>query len=127
LKESLMKCPHCGNESQRKDVCSRCGEKIEVPEQAIEVEYKEFKVSEFMEIRKKRQNSRRKVPEKAITEGAGREEKGYRTAGNAGIAAPRVSQRLEGRRRRFFIAVLVLLVLAVITGAYCLLKFLHHH
>ena len=122
-----MKCPHCGNESQRKDVCSRCGEKIEVPEQAIEVEYKEFKVSEFMEIRKKRQNSRRKVPEKAITEGAGREEKGYRTAGNAGIAAPRVSQRLEGRRRRFFIAVLVLLVLAVITGAYCLLKFLHHH
>ena len=122
-----MKCPHCGNESRRKDVCSRCGEKIEVPEQAIEVEYKEFKVSEFMEIRKKRQNSRRKVPEKAITEGAGREEKGYRTAGNAGIAAPRVSQRLEGRRRRFFIAVLVLLVLAVITGAYCLLKFLHHH
>jgi len=122
-----MKCPHCGNESRRKDVCSRCGEKIEVPEQAIEVEYKEFKVSEFMEIRKKRQNSRRKVPEKAITEGAGREEKGYRTAGNAGIAAPRVSQRLEGRRRRFFIAVLVLLVLSVITGAYCLLKFLHHH
>lgn len=127
MKESLMKCPHCGNESRRKDVCSRCGKKIEVPEQAIEVEYKEFKASEFMEIRKKRQNSRRKVPEKAITEGAGREEKDYRTAGNAGIAAPHVSLRLEGRRRRFFIAVLVLLVLAVITGAYCLLKFLHHH
>jgi hypothetical protein len=55
-----MICPHCGNESEKKDVCSRCGGKMEVPEQAIEVEYKEFKVAEFMEIRRKRQEKKKK-------------------------------------------------------------------
>lgn len=119
-----MKCPHCGNESKRKDVCSRCGEKMEMPEQTIEVEYKEFKVSEFMEIRKRRQNSG-KGTEKALTEGAGTEEDD-RTAGNAGIPATHVSLRQKGKRRMFFIAVLLLVVLAVISGAYYLLRFLHH-
>ncbi len=118
-----MKCPHCGNESQKKDVCSRCGGKIEVPEQAIEVEYKEFKVSEFMEIRKKRQNSPQKDSENGLTEGADRKEEDYR---NTGTAAARVSLRREDRSRRFFIAVLVLVILAVITGVYYLLRFLHH-
>ena len=96
-----------------------------VPEQTIEVEYKEFKVSEFMEIRKKRQNSR-KGTEKALTEGAGKGGEDYRTAGNAGIPAARSSLLQGGKRKRFLIAVLVLVVLAVITGAYYLLKFLHH-
>jgi hypothetical protein len=115
-----MKCPHCGNESQRKDICSRCGEKMEVPEQTIEVEYKEFKVSEFMEIRKKRLNSG-KGTEEAFTEEAGKGGKEYRTAGSAGIPAARV----KGKRRIFFIAVLALVVLSAITGAYYLLRFLH--
>jgi hypothetical protein len=121
-----MKCPHCGNESQRKDVCSNCGEKMEVSEQAIEVEYKEFKISEFMEIRRKRQSSRRKGTEKTAVEGAGTEEEDYRTAGNAGITSARALLLLGGKRKRFLIVVLVLVVLAVITGAYYLLKFLHH-
>jgi hypothetical protein len=126
LKESLMKCPHCGNESNRKDVCSRCREKMEMPEQMIEVEYKEFKVSEFMEIRKKKQNSG-KGTGKAVTEGAGAEEEGDRTAANAGIPATHVLLlRQKGKRRIFFIAILVFVVLAVITGAYYLLRFLHH-
>jgi ribosomal protein L32 len=116
-----MKCPHCGNESERNDVCSRCGEKIEAPEQTIEVEYKEFKVSEFMEIRKKRLNSGKGTEEPLAGE-AGKRGKEYRTARDAGIPAARV----EGKRRMFFIAVMVLIILAVITGAYYLLRFLHH-
>ena len=120
-----MKCPHCGNESNRKDACSRCGEKMEMPEQTIEVEYKEFKVSEFMEIRKKRKNSG-KGTGKELTEGAGAEEEYDRTAGKAGIPAAHVLLRQKGKRRIFFIAVLVLVILAVIRGAYYLLRFLHH-
>lgn len=47
-----MKCPQCGFDLKGKDLCSRCGRKIEpVPE--IEVEYKDFKVSEYLEIRRK--------------------------------------------------------------------------
>jgi hypothetical protein len=122
LKEYLMKCPHCGNESNRKDVCSRCGGKMEMPEQTIEVEYKEFKVSEFMEIRKKRQNSA-KGTGKALTEGAGAEEEGDRTGG---IPATHMLLREKGKRRIFLIAILVFVVLAVITGAYYLLRFLLH-
>jgi len=98
---------------------------MEAPEQAIEVEYKEFKVSEFMEIRKKRQNLQ--GSQKALTESTGKEGKDYKTARNAGIAAAGASLLQVGKRRRFLIVILVLGVLAAITGAYYILKFLRHH
>ena len=121
-----MKCPHCGNESRKKYVCSKCGGKIGAPEQEIEVEYKEFTVSEFMEIRKKRQNFCRKGTEKVLIEGADKKGGDRRNNGVAGVAAARMSPEREDRRGRFFIAVLVLLILAVIAGVYYLLRFLYH-
>jgi hypothetical protein len=121
-----MKCPHCGNESRTKDVCSSCGEKVEMPEQTIEVEYKEFKVSEFMEIRRKRKSSRRKGDETTLTEEPGTEEKDYRNAGETGIATVLASLLPRGKRKRFLIAGLVIVVLSVIAGTYYFLKLWHN-
>jgi hypothetical protein len=48
-----MKCPDCGSELNENNVCSKCGINVESHEQEIEIEYKEFPKSEFLEIRKK--------------------------------------------------------------------------
>ena len=49
-----IECPVCGSElDDEKDVCTHCGTKIERHNQEIEIEYKEFPKSEFLEIRKK--------------------------------------------------------------------------
>ena len=46
-----MKCHFCGAELKGQSVCSRCGKRTGDPSQRIEVEYKDFKVSELLEIR----------------------------------------------------------------------------
>ena len=57
LKGKCMQCPHCGNELSGATLCSKCGRKVSLPKRDIEVEYKEFKVSELLEIRKSQQAS----------------------------------------------------------------------
>jgi len=48
-----MTCPDCGSELDKNNACSNCGMTVESHEQDIEIEYKEFPKSEFLEIRKK--------------------------------------------------------------------------
>ena len=48
-----MRCSYCGSETGEKDICAVCGKKQKGPDSDVEVEYKEFKISEFLEIRKK--------------------------------------------------------------------------
>jgi len=48
-----MKCPDCGSELDGNSACSNCGLERKSCEQDIEIEYKEFPKSEFLEIRKK--------------------------------------------------------------------------
>lgn len=50
-----MKCPGCGTDMGAKQVCSRCGYNNAGNRDKIEVEYKDFKTSELLEIRQKRQ------------------------------------------------------------------------
>ncbi|MBE0425413.1 MAG: TFIIB-type zinc ribbon-containing protein [Nitrospirae bacterium] len=52
-----MKCPDCGKELNKNYECKNCGKKIEPHQPDIEVEYKEFKLSEFLEIRRKKNKS----------------------------------------------------------------------
>jgi ribosomal protein L32 len=56
-KQSLMKCPFCGKEEISHATCSKCGKNISPPPEEIEVEYKEFTLSEFLEIRKKQEQA----------------------------------------------------------------------
>ena len=48
-----MKCPGCGQELTGGSRCVYCGKAAPSSEQDIQVEYKEFPVSEYLEIRKK--------------------------------------------------------------------------
>ena len=50
-----MKCPGCGTDMGAKQVCSKCGFNNAGNQDEIEVEYKDFKTSELLEIRQKRQ------------------------------------------------------------------------
>jgi ribosomal protein L32 len=45
-----MECPHCGEEMRRGEECKKCGKEV-VPSNEMEVQYKEFKVSELLDIR----------------------------------------------------------------------------
>jgi len=48
-----MKCSHCGAEVRGNDICACCGKKSKGSSPQIEVEYKDFRVSELLEIRSK--------------------------------------------------------------------------
>lgn len=49
-----MKCPRCDAEIAGKRKCSKCGLDVAGSQEEIEVEYKDFKTSELLEIRHKK-------------------------------------------------------------------------
>ena len=50
-----MKCPRCDTDITGKRKCSKCGLDVAGSQEEIEVEYKDFKTSELLEIRHKKQ------------------------------------------------------------------------
>ena len=50
-----MKCPRCDTDIDDKKKCTNCGLDVAGPQEEIEVEYKDFKTSELLEIRHKKQ------------------------------------------------------------------------
>jgi ssDNA-binding Zn-finger/Zn-ribbon topoisomerase 1 len=59
LKErTSMKCPVCGNKLEKAARCDNCGNDMSRSRNGLEVEYKEFPVSELLEIRQKPQTDR---------------------------------------------------------------------
>ena len=50
-----MKCPRCDADITGKRKCSECGFDVAGPQEEIEVEYKDFKTSELLDIRRKKQ------------------------------------------------------------------------
>ena len=45
-----MECPHCGEEISSGNECKKCSRRF-VPSEEMEIQYKEFKVSELLDIR----------------------------------------------------------------------------
>ena len=52
-----MRCAACGAGMEGKTECAKCGSKATNPADNLEVHYKEFKMSEFLEIRSKPRGS----------------------------------------------------------------------
>ena len=50
-----MKCPRCDTDITDKRECSKCGLDVAGSQDEIEVEYKDFKTAELLEIRHKKQ------------------------------------------------------------------------
>lgn len=82
-----MKCPNCGNEPGDENRCKICGGIIQKPEinEELEVEYKEFKVSELLEIHKKPSSHIKDTVDIGIKEKFKKQEKTGKFAENKNI------------------------------------------
>jgi len=125
-----MKCPDCGTELHGKDRCSKCGKKIELPQKDVEVEYKEFTLSEFLEIRKRADVSGSDADTSTPPEETKQQKAFHETAGK--IALPAKASEIkaeqantEKKDKKLFPAVMIFLLVAVfIAAAFFLIKFL---
>lgn len=68
-----MKCPKCDNDVTGETKCSKCGLDVAGSQEEIEVEYKDFKISELLEIRHKKQAVHENKEIKNISEQKGGE------------------------------------------------------
>jgi hypothetical protein len=113
----FMQCPHCGNEVSGTMLCSKCGRKVSPPKRAIEVEYKEFKVAELLEIRKSQQASPETSEPETVKKG-----------GQFFLQPPAdmIGKPTHGRgtKRLLIVFLLVLILCGIIAGAYYFLRFL---
>ena len=66
-----MKCPRCDTDITGKKKCSKCGLDVAGPQEEIEVEYKDFKTSELLEIRHKKQAAHEHEEIKTVREHKG--------------------------------------------------------
>jgi hypothetical protein len=114
-----MQCPHCGNEVSGEMYCSKCGRKVSPPKRDIEVEYKEFKVSEFLEIRKPQQESQGEETSETGTEQKGGPFSLQPPANMTGKPAPG-----RGTKRLLIAFLLILIFFGLVAGAYYFLRFL---
>jgi hypothetical protein len=117
LEGKCMQCPHCGNELSGATLCSKCGRKVSPPKRDIEVEYKEFKVSELLEIRKSQQAS----PDKGTSE-PGTVKKGGPELPPANMTGKPGPGR--GTKRLLIAFLLILILFGIVAGAYYFLRFL---
>ncbi|MEW6569591.1 MAG: hypothetical protein AB1390_00230 [Nitrospirota bacterium] len=126
LKYNLMKCPDCGHEWDGAK-CIHCEKKLQTPQHEIEVEYKEFKISELLEIRKKH---RKKSLPKGHREKIKADLRGRNTLNDTSLSGVnKIPAGLSrGRKKRLLITMFAfLLITATITGAFYFLRlFLQH-
>jgi hypothetical protein len=100
-------------------LCGKCGRKVSPPTRDIEVEYKEFTVSEFLEIRKPQQASGGEGTSEPDTEQKGGPFPLQSPPGITGKPAP------VRRTKRLLTPFLIILILfGLMAGAYYLLRFL---
>jgi hypothetical protein len=99
-----MRCPRCGADIADKEACGKCGLNSADYRKDIEVKYKDFKTSELLEIRQKKQS----IPPLEEPEAAGKQ-----TA---------IFHKTEKRSFPFF--AIVLLILALISGAFLIVRYL---
>jgi hypothetical protein len=114
-----MQCPHCGNAISGAMFCSKCGRKVIPPKRDIEVEYKEFKVAELLEIRKPQQAS----PDKGTSEpGTVKKSDPFSLKPPAKITGKPTPGR--GTKRLLIAFSLILILFGLVAGAYYFLHFL---
>lgn len=115
-KKPHMKCPFCGQEASAGEPCKHCGKNINKPADDLEIEYKEFTLSEFLEIRKKKDQPG----------GKGFRRRGAPLSDQRGTSPLRKQNTYEktGKNRKYLIFIAVLGFAAVIIGGFFLLKLL---
>ena len=109
-----MKCPRCDAHISGQMKCSKCGLNVADFQKEIEVEYKDFKTSEFLEIRQKKHAA-------PLIEKAG-EVKEYPQ--NKAFKNKQAETFHQSGKRSFRILAIALLILALITGTFIIIRYL---
>lgn len=109
-----MECPHCGEEITAGNECKKCGKAAESPKE-MEIKYKEFKVSELLDIRMTSHIPSRKEMKKT-------EPAPEKRDGSNRNAYP---IREPSAKKPLLVVTAVIAFLAVVAGFY-LLRFLFH-
>ncbi|MDP2157216.1 MAG: hypothetical protein Q8K68_05860 [Nitrospirota bacterium] len=105
----IITCPHCGKEIPEGHTCGLCGKDIE-PLQGLEVQYRDFKGSEMLDIKMASHNRHEDVrPAQKATEAADN--------------GPRSKKKRAGNKTVFFFGAGVVIILSALAWYY-LLKFL---
>jgi hypothetical protein len=110
-----MKCPRCDADISTQKKCSKCGFIIADDPDGLEVEYKDFKTSELLEIRQKKQTTSQGAETIIFREQP--EEDGIKKQTPA-------NPSLEAKKRSSPILAVVLLILALIICGLFLVRFL---
>lgn len=108
----FMECPHCGEEITTGNKCKKCGKET-LPSKEMEVQYKEFKVSELLDIR---------MPGSAL-HGEGMKNSEPPPAGGDGVNRTGKAKE-EPAARKSHIFMFAIIALLVVLAGFCLLKFL---
>jgi hypothetical protein len=110
-----MKCPQCDADITEQEKCSKCGFHVADNRKELEVEYKDFKTSELLEIRQKRH-----------TAPSGAETKIFREPPGGKAIKREISAKpsLEDKKSSFPVLAVVGLVLALIIGGFFLVRLL---
>lgn len=110
-----MKCPRCDADISTQKKCSKCGFIVDDNQDELEVEYKEFKTSELLEIRRKKHITPPGAETKIFMEQHGED----------GIKRERPEDSsLEAKKNSFPILAVIALILAVIIGGLFLVRLL---
>jgi len=107
-----MECPHCGEKITVGKECQECGKGVLHPKE-MEIQYKEFKVSELLDIRMTSH-----VPS---LEGMKKPEPA--PEGGNGTTRPAQASKKPSGRRALLVVTAVIVLLAAVAGFY-LLRFL---
>ncbi|TAN40066.1 MAG: hypothetical protein EPN25_09170 [Nitrospirae bacterium] len=104
----MITCPHCGKETAAGDVCRHCGRDIRA-QQGLEVQYKDFKGSEMLDIKMSSPAGQRNA--QSAHEGPEAEER-----------SPHPDKKHAAGKPLLFFGVAVLIILSAF-GWYYLFKF----
>jgi len=110
-----MKCPRCNADISTQKKCSKCGFIVAGNRDELEVEYKDFKISELLEIRHKKQTTPPVAETKIFLEQPGE--------GAIKKELPANHSR-EAKKRSLPILTVVILILALIIGGLFLVRLL---
>jgi hypothetical protein len=103
-----MLCPHCGEETTPGRACGRCGKALP-PKKEVEVEYKEFRVTELLDIRMTKNDGAARTAQKTATPPRRATEP---------LKALRRDERRGKKTSVIVVMTIIVVVLAAIAGLY---------
>jgi hypothetical protein len=110
-----MKCPRCDADLIAQRKCGKCGLNVDDYRKELEVEYKDFKTSELLEIRQKRPSGPSAAESTTVQK---------RAPGKAPDTKNPAKSPSDDKKNFLPILAIVVLALVLIAGAFFLLRYL---